>query len=81
MSERIELRWLGKVLGTISGWDGDPGEDWWGYEFEPAEGVALPKCSCLRMDEDEGKITAEDAEGQELEVFEIEWGIKGVTKT
>lgn len=41
-SERIDVIILGRRLGTASGWDGDPGEIFWYYDFQASPGINLP---------------------------------------
>lgn len=75
---RIETMFPGKVLGTASGWDGDPGEVWWVYDFEPNDECELPKCECLQFNELEGRIHTQTKDGTNLQSFEIEWVLKAV---
>jgi len=74
MSERdMTVNFLGVELGKATGWDGDPGQTWWAYDFVPKDGVKLPACQCLQFDEDKGEITAQDNEGNTLQAFGITW--------
>ncbi len=52
--KRFDVIVLGRKLGTADGWDGDPGEQIWFYNFQPAAGVGLPECSSLGFDEQRG---------------------------
>ena len=57
---------LGRLLGTATGWDGDPGECFWFYDFEPAPGVALAACASLNIDLLKGEVIAQDKEGNAI---------------
>ena len=74
--KRMYVVWLGKTLGTASGWDGDPGESWWAYDFKPAEGVELPECQSLQFEESNGKVRAQDSEGNDLHVWTVVWTLQ-----
>lgn len=39
--KRTTVKLFCRVLGTATGWDGDPDTYWW-YDFEPAIGIDLP---------------------------------------
>ena len=58
--DRITISFLGRELGTASGWDGEPGECVWFYDFQPKGGVSLPACSCFTIDEDQGVFRTGD---------------------
>lgn len=51
-----ELKILGRVIGTYEGWDGEPGDNIWFYDFIPAKGINIPECDCLYFEEIEGYI-------------------------
>ena len=74
--KRIDIVWLGKTLGTASGWDGEPGESWWAYDFKPSEGVELPECPSLQFEESSGKVIAQDSEGNDLHVWTVIWTLQ-----
>lgn len=61
MSDRMNVAIHGRMLGTASGWDGDLGECTWFYDFEPSDGVALPKGN-LQYDEANGFIGIQNSE-------------------
>lgn len=42
-TERIDIKLLGRTIGTAAGWDGDPGELTWYYDFQPKNGIDLLK--------------------------------------
>lgn len=73
MSERMSVRFLGRELGTASGWDGDLGEFWHVEDFKPIDGVELIECSSLAFDENNGTIIAQDVEGNALKTWKIGW--------
>lgn len=64
--DRIEVDILGRNLGTASGWDGDPGECIWFYEFQPRDGVDL-KSGDLQIDFVKGLIGIQGPEGEILD--------------
>ena len=73
----MDVLFLGRKLGTASGWDGDPGECFWVYDFVPNwDGMELSQCDCLQIDEANAKIHTQDKEGNNLQSFTIEWSIK-----
>lgn len=59
----MEVKILGRVLGTASGWDGDLGENVWFYDFKPNEGIDLPAGDLL-FDETNGMIGLTTDEGE-----------------
>jgi hypothetical protein len=71
MSERAKARFLNRLLGTYDGWDGDPGECWSFYDFEPAPGVELPKCDCLNVNEKTGMFEITNDDGTVTQRFDI----------
>lgn len=73
MGERMSVKFLDRELGTASDWDGDPGANWWVNDFKPAEGIDLIECASLMFDEDKARIIAQDIEGNELKVWDIQW--------
>lgn len=62
--KRSIVKLFDRILGSATGWDGDPDVFWW-YDFTPAEGIDLP-AGILQIDfvhghigkvnEDDGKI-------------------------
>lgn len=71
--KRIPVDFLGRNLGTASGWDGELGEVWWVYDFESNSDCKFPPCKCLQFDEVNAKIHAQDDEGNNLQSWEIYW--------
>lgn len=65
------VSFLGKELGNATGWDGDPGECVWFYEFTPTPTCEIPACKCLQIDEYNGMIHAQDDEGGTLSSWKI----------
>lgn len=61
--ERIEVDILGRNLGTASGWDGEPFETIWFYDFEPSEGIDLQKGQ-LQVNFQTGEIGIADDGGE-----------------
>lgn len=65
---RTTYSFLGRKLGTGTGWDGDPAEVWWIYDFEPAEGVNLPSgdlyidgtAGLIGLANEDGEVIGED---------------------
>lgn len=69
--DRIEVDVLGRNLGTASGWDGDMGECIWFYDFEPDEGIDLPK-GMIQIDYNKGIMGVPDDEsGVITDAFDI----------
>lgn len=64
--KRTDAMIQGRTIGTFTGWDGDP-DVFILYDFEPKEGVALPKCSMLQIDLAKGHIGASNDETGEVE--------------
>ena len=66
MAEREEYTILGRLLGTATGWD--QADDWaiTLYDFEPAEGVMLPKCRTLFIAYDTGSLIPQDIDGDPI---------------
>lgn len=65
-NKRSVCKFLGRNLGTFTGWDGDPGESFWLYNFEPAEGIPLPKCETLTINEIAGQFQVLDTDGNSV---------------
>lgn len=61
MGKRIEVKILGRHLGTASGWDGDPGDSYWFYDFQSANGVNLQGDE-LYINETDGELGFEVSE-------------------
>jgi len=79
MSKRMDVTWLGRTLGTASGWDGDPGDCWWVYDFQSLPGDPMQvTCSCLQFNETEGTIEAQDNEGNAMQTWQIDWTLREV---
>jgi hypothetical protein len=68
--ERITFKFLGRTLGTGTGWDGDLGENWWIYNFQPASGVNL-KPGDLILNEEAGMFEHNDANGNPTESHDM----------
>jgi hypothetical protein len=66
MTKRIEVIYLGRLLGTASGWDGEPGQYLQFHDFIHAPDVALPNCHCLILTEDTGVYECQDETGKAL---------------
>lgn len=60
--ERSPYTFLGRAIGTGTGWDYADKDHWWIYDFEPAQGLALPACNLLniKLDVDLFEATAAD---------------------
>jgi hypothetical protein len=63
MATRLKVSIHGRSLGTAAGWDGDPGECIWFYDFQPNAGVELPSGD-LQYDEVNGFIGIQDDNGR-----------------
>lgn len=74
MTERTEFKFLGKIIGTGTGWDGEHDGIWWIYDFEPS-GYGLSACPCLVIDEVKGEITEQDNEGNTIKLHNITWSL------
>jgi len=79
IEDRLEVNILGRNLGTASGWDGEPGENIWFYDFEPVDDIDLPKCT-LSIDFTKGEIGAQDDEGLVQLPLDIVSFLNGVAK-
>lgn len=71
MSERMNVMILGRDLGTSDGWDGDPGETIWFYDFQPHHNVLIP-LGDLHFDTVDGWLTVGDP-------VEPEWKVDACT--
>jgi hypothetical protein len=78
--EESMSNWMSVIIlsvnhGTASGWDGDPGEAFWVYDFEPNDSSPFIACECLHIDYNKGVITAQDNEGNSLQEYKLhhEW--------
>lgn len=60
-----EVRILGRVIGTASGWDSLDQESMAFYYFDPVEGVDIPASECLGVLFEEGRFVTYDEEGKE----------------
>lgn len=69
-AEPEELVFLGRVLGTCSGWDGDLDAIGF-YDFNPAPGVSLPAGSSLSININTGEWSIENDEGSALQRGDI----------
>lgn len=61
--ERQSFKLLGINLGTGRDWDYADDSHWWIYNFEPAQGLALPACDLLNIKLDVGLFEACAADG------------------
>ena len=78
MPERTMIKWLGKEIGTADGWDGDPGDCWWTYDFVPNEhgkALGLTECKCLLFSEIKGTVRVQDNDGNDLQIFDVVWSL------
>lgn len=64
MKKRNEHKFLGRTIGTMTGWDGEM-ESFVLYDFEPAPGIDLPACD-LQIEITDGLFKGYDDEGNEL---------------
>ena len=74
--DRIDVIYSGRLLGTASGWDGEPGRAIWFYDFKPA-GDWLGE-GTLEIDEENGYIGLENdngvmENGQDLPTFLVKF--------
>lgn len=69
MSERIEIKLMGKVLGTADGWDGEM-PTFAFYDFQPAEGISL-KAGDLQIDYETGMFDIVAESGDVLDTGSI----------
>lgn len=74
MAELEEYTILGRLLGYATGWD--QADDWaiYLYNFEPAEGVPLPKCPTLFISYDTGSLIPQNDDG------DAEWGVRDLVE-
>ena len=80
MSDRRELKLLGRIIGTYTGWDGDPGDSVWFYDFIPAEGINLKPTDQLMFLEIEGKFQTINEAGEVIEEWDAIETLKDVPK-
>jgi hypothetical protein len=64
MTQRNETKVCGRIIGTDTGWDEVMDFVVAFYDFEPAHGVDLPKCSCLCVDYISGTFEVQNDEDQ-----------------
>ncbi len=64
MKERNEWKFLGRPIGTATGWDGEM-DAFVLYDFEPAQGIDLPACD-LQIEIEAGLFKGYDNDGNEL---------------
>lgn len=69
--QRMNVQYLARELGTASGWNGDPGECIWFYDFEPKPGVPIQACPTFLIDEGEGNFDCQDGGGTSLSTLDI----------
>lgn len=50
MAKRMEVKVLGRILGTANGWDGDGSEVFWFDDFKPKEDIPIKPCDSLQVD-------------------------------
>lgn len=70
-SERQPYKFLGRTLGTGTGWDGDMGEAWTIFDFQPASGISLPETDALSVDEVAGEFQTYDDSGGVIQRWDI----------
>lgn len=63
MTKRSEYKFLNVLLGTGTGWDGEVGDNFWIYDFEPATGMPFSACDCFNINETEGKFQQTENDG------------------
>lgn len=73
MRQPMNVAFLGRELGTASGWGGALGEYWRVYDFKPNGDVPLLECKCLQFDEGKGQIIEQDDEGNALRTWNLQW--------
>lgn len=61
----MEIKFLGRTLGKALGWEGDPEETWWVWDFIPSV-PGLSACACLSFDEVGGWLTHQDDQGETI---------------
>lgn len=66
MTDRFPVEMNARLLGTASGWDGEPFNSIWFYDFQPADGVPLPSCSAIMFDVDAGQLYVQDDQGEHI---------------
>lgn len=69
--QRDEYKFLGRLLGTGAGWDGDLGECWQICDFIPARGVDLPAIDPLGINEVSGYFESYDLDGNSKNLYDI----------
>lgn len=78
--ERIKWKFLGRVIGTATGWDQTSDESFCLYDFEPAADFTFPASKCLDIDYTNGKFVSYDDDGVVLRSADILGLMKDVVR-
>lgn len=73
MTNRGPITFLGIELGTATGGDGELGDCWWVYNFQPNADCEFPACAILQFNEIDAMIHARDAKGNNIKSWSIQW--------
>ena len=76
----MKLQFLGRTLGTASGWDGDLGETWWVYDFVPIASINNLACECFQLDEMTSTFHTQDKEGNTIHRYDMVQILQGIPK-
>jgi len=77
---RMDVIILKRNLGTASGWDGDPGECVWFYDYIPAKDVPFTACECFQYDEVSGNFNITNNVGTILKAFDVVKALANIPK-
>lgn len=80
LNKRTDLTILGRKIGTSTGWDGDPGEHIWFYDFIPDANVHLP-AGDLYFDEHRGVLYISDDKGNPIQAWDVLSVLANVPRT
>ena len=79
IEDRFEVNILGRNLGTAFGWDGEPSELIWFYDFEPRDGIALEK-GVLQVNFIKGEVGMQNDDGEVSFPLDIISFLSGVSR-
>lgn len=75
MIKHMEFTFLGRVLGTFTGWDGDLGDSWHIYNFKPIPALkntlGFTTVDCFGINETKGLFELYDNEGNVTQSWDI----------
>ena len=78
--DRVAFKFLSRTIGYGTGWDGDPGTNFWIYDFQPVTNFPVDPCDTFAVNETNGTFEAVDDKGNITKSWDILEALKNVPK-